>query len=163
VAALSCAAGYALFGDDLLRLSIGDAIEAHRGSSEIRLRPAVVELADVIPGERRTTVDARTSVRPRRSVEPVLPLSAIVLPRPDRRRTSVEARRLTGTEVFHALAECPRLVGWQSAETLDAEFGHLITLSSRVPVVETFVPWQKKPSPELADAAIRMSLEAVHE
>jgi hypothetical protein len=163
MAALSCAAGYALFGDDLLRLGVGELIEAHRGSSEIRLRPAVIELADVIPGDRRTTVDARTSVRPRRSDETVLPLSAIVLPRPDRRRASVEARRLIGTDAFHALAECLRLVGWQSADALDTEFGHLITLSSRVPVVETFVPWQKKPSPELADAAIRLSLETAHE
>ena len=161
MAALSCAAGYPLFGDDLLRLRIGDATTyAHRGSSEIRLRPAVTDLADLIPGEKRTTVDMRTSVRPLRSAEESLPVSVIVLPRPDRRREAVEARRLRSGEAFQALTECPRLVGWQTPEMLDREFDHLVALSSAVPVVETFVPWRTSLCPELAEEAIQAALAA---
>jgi len=159
MAALACAAGYPLFGDDLLRtrFDTGTA-HAYRGSSEIRLRPSMAELADKIAGDRRTTIDSRTSVRPRRSTSEQLPIAAIVLPRPDRASASVQARRLRGTDAFAGLAECPRLVGWRHAETLDTELDHLVRLSGVVPVVETIVPWRAETDPDLAHAAIRESL-----
>jgi len=157
---LACAAGYPLFGDDLLRGRIDDdgTAYAYRGSSEIRLRPSVVELADKIPGERRITIDSRTSVRPPRSSHEVLPLAAIVLPRPDRQTAHVRARRLRGADAFAGVAECPRLVGWKHADPLNAELEHLVRLSAAVPIIETLVPWRAELDPQLADMTIRESL-----
>jgi hypothetical protein len=159
LAALACAAGYPLFGDDLLRVRLDDTTaHAYRGSSEIRLRSSAAELADKIRGDRRVTIDARTSVRPERSSKQLLTLAAIVLPRPDRGSADVHARRLRGAEAFTGLAECPRLIGWKHAGTLNTELDHLVRLSSTVPIIETTVPWRAKLEPEVADLAIRESL-----
>ena len=159
MAALACAAGHPLFGDDLLRARIDETgVSAFRGSSEIRLRPAIVELADRIKGEQRTTLDERTSVRPLRSEHEMLDLAAIVLPRPDRECTDVRARRLHGADAFSGLAECPRLLGWRTAEMMNGEFDHLLKLSSAVPIVEVCVPWQTTPQTRVVDDAIESAL-----
>lgn len=161
LAALACASGYPLFGDDLLRARVDDGTAyAYRGSSEIRLRPSVAPLADAIGGERRLTIDSRTSVRAERSTKDVLPILAIVLPRPDRDITHARARRLYGAEAFTGLAECPRLVGWKHSRFLNAELDHLVQLSSVVPIIETIVPWTSELDPQVADRAIRESLTA---
>jgi hypothetical protein len=157
MAALACAAGYPLFADDLLRVDArnGSTVCAHRGSSEIRLRPAAAHLADGIAGPRRVTVDERTAVSPRRSEHALLPLSAIVLPRPDRGATAVHARRLDPPAAFGGLAECPRLTGWTHGPTLENELDHLVRLSGDVPVVEVTMPWTDELHPSLAEAVIR--------
>jgi hypothetical protein len=161
LAALACAAGYPLFGDDLLRARInGDAGYAYRGSSEIRLRPSVAALADVIGGERRVTIDSRTSVRAVRSARNELPLLAIVLPRPDRNIAKPRAHRLQGADAFTGIAECPRLLGWTHAQTLNTELDHLVQLSRTIPVIETLVPWTTDLDPQVADDAIHESLAA---
>jgi hypothetical protein len=159
LAALACAAGYPLFGDDLLRVQAdrGTTI-AHRGSSEIRLRESAIELADLIPGERRVTVDARTAVRPTRSEADALPLAAIVLPRPDRAVHQVHMRRLRAADAFAGLAECPRLVGWTHAGVLGNEFDHLVQLADRVPVIEARIPWSEKLDPRVADEVVRAAV-----
>ena len=164
LAALACAAGYPLFGDDLLRARIDDGVAyAYRGSSEIRLRPSVAALAETIGGERRVTIDERTSVRADRSTKDELPLLAIVLPRPDRDIAKARARRLRGVEAFSGIAECPRLVGWKQAETLDTELDHLVQVSRAVPIIETVVPWTTDLDPQVANDAIHESLAATLE
>ena len=96
-------------------------------------------------------------------MENLLPLLAIVLPRPDRDITHARARRLHGAEAFSGLAECPRLVGWKHADTLNAELDHLVRLSSVVPIIETTVPWTTELDPQVAHLAIRESLTATLE
>lgn len=156
LAAMACAAGYRLFGDDLLRVRVEDAgTIAYRGSSEIRLRSNAATVAARISGDRRVTVDARTAVRPPRSEHEVLPVRAIVLPRPDREVADVQARRLRVSAAFAGLVECPRLVGWVHPPARDNEFDHLVRLASSVPVIEMRLPWSDELDPGVADAVIR--------
>jgi len=85
-----------------------------------------------------------------------LPLSAIVLPRPDRDHPEVRARRLGAGEASLALGRCQRIEGWQGPDHLRRQFIDVGRIVSAVPVFEVSVPW----GPPFADDLASRVLEA---
>jgi hypothetical protein len=112
MAALFCAAGASLVTDDVLPLEFGtgDAAVVHcvRAGREIRLREKSAALAGRFGGDTmvRVTEDARHAVAPASTTLDRLPISAIVLPRPDQEHPDVRARTLGVGEASLRLGRC---------------------------------------------------------
>jgi hypothetical protein len=151
MAALCCAAGATLVTDDVLPLEFNDearvtgvaeTITCRRGEREIRLREKAASLAERFKGAGvRRTADARHAVTPDPSHQARVPLAAIVLPRPDRERDEVTARRLGDGEASLWLSRCQRIEGWLGRDHLRQQFEQLGRVAAAVPVFEVWVPW----------------------
>jgi hypothetical protein len=70
-----------------------------------------------------------------------LPLSAIILPRPDRERPLPVATRLGVADAGLALSRCTRTEGWRDPGILRRNFSQVATLAETVPVYAVDVPW----------------------
>jgi hypothetical protein len=159
MAALFCSAGAALVTDDVLPLAFdqgpnGDeTVHCLRGGNEIRLREKSASLADRFNGGVvvRVTADERHGVIPFTTTHARLPLSAIVLPRPDREITAVHARRLGAGEASLWLGRCQRIEGWREPSHLRQQFVDVGRVVSSVPVFEVFVPWGPPFAEDLAE------------
>jgi hypothetical protein len=144
MATLSCAAGGKLITDDVLRLDVeGPVPRCHLGSGELRLRKAATELAARFPAPPRSrrTGDDRTALQVEMATTDLLPLAAIVVPRPVRHRDETELRRLDPIDALLTLSGFPRLVGWEDPETHALQFHHLATICEQISVYEADVPW----------------------
>jgi hypothetical protein len=163
MAAIFCADGAALVTDDVLPLEFGDEgtdpgpVFCLRSGHEIRLREKAASLARHFGDDAvRITPDERHAVAPPPSPFERVPLSTIVLPRPDRDHLEVRARRLGAGEASLALGRCQRIEGWQGADHLRRQFIDVGRIVSAVPVFEVSVPW----GPPFADDLAGRVLEA---
>ena len=149
MAALFCAAGAALVTDDVLplRFETGpdgeETVACLRAGREIRLREKAASLAGRFGdgASVRVTADDRHGVTPLVTDRPRLPLSAIVLPRPDREIPAVRARQLRAGEASLELGRCQRIEGWREPDHLRRQFVDVGRIVSSVPVFEVVVPW----------------------
>jgi hypothetical protein len=162
MAAVFCAAGAKLVTDDVLPIEFGmdesgaTAVYSLKSGHEIRLRDKAISLAQRFDeGVVRVTEDERHAVMPEGSLALRLPLLGIVLPRPDRERLDVSARKLSDGEASFALAQCERIEGWQSPSHFRQQFDDLGTLLSAVPVFEVSVPWGPPFLDDLAQQVVK--------
>jgi hypothetical protein len=159
MAAMFCADGALLVTDDILPLEFGpgpdgrEAVYCLRSGSEIRLREKSAPLADRFGPESsiRITADERHAVSPPPTRLDQVPLSAIVLPRPDRQHLRVSARIRPPGEASLWLARCQRIEGWQGRDHLRQQFIDVGRVLAVVPVFEVSVPWGPPFADELPD------------
>lgn len=158
MAAIFCAAGASLVTDDILPLTfdsdgaLGEAVFCVRSGHEIRLREKAASLTKYFPVDGvRITQDERHAVTPRATPLERIPLSAILLPRPDRRRSDVIARRLGPGEASLALGRCERIEGWRDNGHLRQQFEDVGRIVTSVPVFEVSVPWGPPFAADLAN------------
>lgn len=145
MATLMCADGARLVTDDVLRLDLppGGGALCRLGAVEVRLRKGADDLIarfGSLPGQRRTS-DDREALRLLAAEEDLLPLAAIVLPRPDRMNDAVRVQQLSPLKAVLNMLMFPRLVGWQDAAALSRQLEHLRAVCERVPVFVADVPW----------------------
>lgn len=152
MSALCCLhAGSSFVTDDVLRLDLGGGdVRAWRGLHEARLRRDLADLAAGHPQTSRQTVDGRTAWRPDRSMLPQTTLAAIVLPQPDRDRTELELKRLTGGRAVLAIAAAPRILDWTRGLELALALAATSRLVERVPVYRALIPWGPPFRPDVA-------------
>jgi hypothetical protein len=149
MAALFCAAGASLVTDDVLPLEFelvageADAVHCLRSSNEIRLREKSASLADRFDQRTgvRVTADERFAVEPLASALARSPLTAVVLPRPDREHSEISARVLPPGEASFWLNRCQRIEGWQDRDHLRRQFVDMGRVAASVPVYEVSIPW----------------------
>jgi hypothetical protein len=162
MAAIFCSAGANLVTDDVLPLEFDEtgaspaSVSCIRSTNEIRLRENAVSLAQRFDGESvRRTKDERHAVATAISPMERVPLTAIVLPRPDRERREVTARRLTAGEASLQLGRCERIEGWRSREHLLQHFADIGRVVSASPVFEVWVPWGPPFGDDIAHNVLR--------
>jgi hypothetical protein len=149
MAAMFCARGASLVTDDVLPLEFEseagrlDSVHCLRSSEEIRLRPNASSLADRFddPAAVRVTPDERHAVKPLATALQRIPLSAVVLPRPDREISRVSVRTLPDGEASFWLNRCQRIEGWRDRDLLRRQFADAGRVAASVPVFEVMVPW----------------------
>lgn len=159
-AALLCAGGATLVGDDVLCVGVEEGDVRWRGRSlELRLRPGAAEMAeDYLSGSpRRRTVDGRVAVTPPATASGHGTLGVIIIPVPVPGLADPSVRRVPPLEALTRLAACPRLVGWQDQEVLRRQFVGTAKLVSAVPVLEVRLPW----GPPFAEGLARKLLGCV--
>lgn len=147
MATLLCAAGATLITDDVLRLKFdrdqSESPTCYLGPTELRLRKAADELTEMFLEEpaRRTTGDEREAIRVRAAAQEHLPLTALVVPMPQRETSELVLEELPKKDAILALVSFPRIVGWQDSAALDKEFQHAAAIADIVPVFRAHVPW----------------------
>jgi hypothetical protein len=163
MAAVMCAAGAQLVTDDIMPVAYGtnvagaNRVFAVRSGQEIRLREGAASLSEGFgEGMIRITEDDRHAVTPKLSGLERVEISAIVLPRPDRVQSELNARKLSSGEASLALGRCERIEGWRDAGHLRMQFHEIGRIVSSVPVFEVSVPWGP---PFADDLASRLLLE----
>jgi hypothetical protein len=141
--ALGTAAGFALVGDDVLRVDIGaGSATIWPAATETRLRASAAGVIELFgKGAARTTADGRTAVQATTGVDGPLALAVCVVPFPSRDITRVSVARLPPAQALARLLSFPRLVGWLDPRTSAVQFQRLADLCERVPVVEARLPW----------------------
>ena len=149
MAALFCAGGASLVTDDVLPLDFEfgasgpDTVICLRSSNEIRLRSKAASLVDRFDegASVRVTSDERLALEPLATVLDRIPLTAVILPRPDREHTHVSARALPPGEASFWLSRCQRIEGWRDRDHLRRQFVDMGRVVTSVPVYEVSVPW----------------------
>ncbi len=142
VAMLLCGAGARLVTDDTLRVSPeGEGFVAHAGGTQIRLRPGVARLTEIVPGAViGPTADHRVGVTPEQMQDDRAPLVALVAPEAVRGLLVPVIERLGGAEAIKVLAGASRL-RWTGHDAQRALFDQLTRLAARVPVLRARYPW----------------------
>ncbi|MCC6652914.1 MAG: hypothetical protein IT348_17300 [Candidatus Eisenbacteria bacterium] len=134
-AALACATGLQLVGDDVLRVSQspGGPI-CHPGSTGLRIRQGAAGVANLMPSwRRRSSIDGRLVLEtPAPPTLAALPLRAVIVPGySDRDAAPV---RLRGAEALVELLKHPRVQGWRDPSVLEFLTRRLAELARTVPV-----------------------------
>jgi len=151
LAALMCASGAGLVGDDVLTVHPGPPVTCAGSSNELRLRPPAASIVDAMDGATlRATTDERIAWAPGSGSGERLPLGAIVLPIPSRQAVDLEYRLLPPSDALLALLSVPRIHGWTLSDVLTRDFSNLSRLTNEVPVYETLIPWGPPFSSEIA-------------
>jgi hypothetical protein len=143
LAAIACSLGASLVTDDLLRVDLAEGqSRCYLGSGENRLRREAVELGAFYAEARTSTsVDGRTLLRPPMSEVELCPLSAVVLPRPDRRATHLELTRLDSGAAVMEVSDCLRARGWHTIEMRRALFVRTSRFVAMTPIYLARLPW----------------------
>jgi hypothetical protein len=143
MATLFCAAGGRLITDDVLRLTPGDQPRCYLGAGELRLRKGSEELAESFadPPSSRRTGDGRDALQPALAETELLPLTAIVIPWPDREASTPVVERLGPVEALMTLMSFPRIIGWKHGPTQALQFQRMGDVAAAVPVYSARVPW----------------------
>lgn len=147
VAALLCAAGAPLVTDDVLPVDFGEgelqSVGVLRAGNELRLRPKARDLLEYFDAgtAERITADERHAIAPTVTASPRLELAAIVVPLPDRERSSVQCRRMSVADGALWLGRCARVEGWRRHAELERHFVDVTRILSSVPVFELAIPW----------------------
>ncbi|MDE3085349.1 MAG: hypothetical protein KGJ77_01175 [Acidobacteriota bacterium] len=152
MAAWACRAGARFACDDLLRLGDGPQPTWVGCSPELRLRPGAGELATGMEAgwASATSVDGRLAMSPPPPAGDTGPVTAVVLPRPDREAATLSLEQLDPVEAVVALAAFPRL-GWRAGRALESQFDGVSRLASAVPVFVAGVPWGPPFRPEVVE------------
>lgn len=143
-----CAEGAAMITDDVLVVDRGaDGPRVRRGSSELRLRPGADALVAAIGSldSERVSADDRRVISPRVTVQPTVPLAALVIPDPTKDGSEFRLESVPRSRAALALLHYPRLMGWLDEAVLQAGFHHVLALASEVPVFVAHVPWGRFP------------------
>lgn len=138
LATLLCLAGGSIVSDDVLRVELVDGrVVCWSGTTTLRLRPWVADLAEGFGGETVTaTADGRTAVAPR-AIEGPRPLDALLV----LERSDVFAiERMRARDALVALLSHPRFAGWKSSEPMRGAFGALASLAGVLPVHRARIP-----------------------
>lgn len=154
LATLMCRDGGLLVTDDVLRVARA-ASDDHRcalGATELRLRTAASGLTDDFAdgGTHRATADDRRALSVPVATDEDLPLSALVVPRPDRDRSGLSLTRVPPAAAAVWLLGFPRILGIRDQRLLAEQFVQLTDLAERVPVFVADVPWGPPFEPGLA-------------
>ncbi len=153
VAALMCGAGARLITDDVLRIDHpATRPRARLGASEVRLRKGADSLVAgfVAPPARRTSADRRHVLRLPEGAEDNLPLTAVVIPRPDRHQHRTRVEALSGKQALLSLLSFPRIPGWRDQAIAREQFHATAALLDHVPVLVAHIPWGPPFPAELA-------------
>lgn len=161
--ALLCAAGAHLLGDDVLILDLADGeVACRRVSDHVRLRSSAAEIAPLVSAiPPAVTADGRIAVSPTVSLTERCPVRLVVLPRPTKDATAIEATRRPPAQAIFDLLGQPRVDGLTRVEHQTALFDAAAALCNQAPVVELTVPWGPPWSRQGADdllAAVRRCL-----
>jgi hypothetical protein len=145
-AALACSAGARLVTDDLLHVALPDdgTARAVLGATELRLRKGADTLLERFAGTRpetRVSVDGRQVLRLDDAAQGGRPLSAIVIPCPDREHDELAVDVLSPSAALFTLLTFPRLDGWAHPPVVRSVFEGLAELTRRVPVIALRIPW----------------------
>jgi hypothetical protein len=159
VAALCCTAGYPLVADDLLvvRVSEDGSVHCLRGSGELRLRPRVDQLADLLAGAgsgRYLTADGRHAVAPPATALERLPLGTVAVPLPQRGPRDVGVSTLGPGQAMVTLLRSQRIAQWRSPEVAKARMGKVARIAAVVPVKSLLVPWGPPWDPGMARSLV---------
>jgi hypothetical protein len=162
MAAVLCAAGAALVTDDVLPLTFAKAddgrpiVHCRRSARELRIRQKASSLVELFGEEvgRRVTVDERHALAPAGTGNGPVPLTTVILPRPDREHPEVRSRRLGPGEAGMWLGRCQRIEGWCDPAQLRRQFHDIATVVETVRVYEVFVPWGPPFAPDLAERVL---------
>jgi hypothetical protein len=142
MATLFALAGHSLIADDVLRLDLGQPVQVFRGEPRTRLRASARSLAAGLPRDvQQDTVDGRLALAFPAPGNEMIPLAALVLPRPDRTGRGVRANRLTPAEATRALLGQARVAATEDRQQQVRNFEDIVTVAQRVPVWEVRVPW----------------------
>ena len=143
MAAVLCAGGARLITDDVLRLDLKDiGVGCHAGLPELRLRQAAAGLSEQFPSTVcRQTADGRLALRLPPPNDNVIPLRAIVIPKPSRDFPDLRCSKLSPLQAFLALTRYPRVLGWIGKEQLRRQVQWLGQVANRVPIFEAQIPW----------------------
>ncbi|MGE3328139.1 MAG: hypothetical protein AB7N61_22315 [Acidimicrobiia bacterium] len=144
-------AGAQFFGDDLLRVTIGDPIIGHRGTASARLRSSAWNLGASLPGQLddRVTVDGRRNLSFDLADRLIAPIGVVVVPRISREATSITLERVVparGVEMYHRLA---RINGVNDPTMVMTYLEASAALAERVPLVVATIPFAEGPFPML--------------
>ena len=136
-AALLCAAGGALVGDDTARIEErGGALLIHHGPSELRLRRHAAGLADSMGAATRTTTDGRIAVAVRPAAGVTTPLGAVAFPRWSDDAAGPAVIRLRPRDAVEALLRCARVAGWRTKDPVRTHLRACARIASSVPAFE---------------------------
>lgn len=144
MAAVMCAAGARLITDDVLRVDDESGTPLARlGATEIRLRKGARELVQhfEVPPDVRTSADERQVLRLDDRAQDGLPLSAVVIPRPDPDAVAVVLEPVPPKVATLALLGFPRLPGWRDPRVTGRQFAATAAMVARLPVLVARVPW----------------------
>src|SRR6185295_12628885 len=134
VAALLCAAGGAIVGDDAARVEQREgALLVHHGPHELRLRPQAATIADHVGGGAGRTADGRVAVEARPATGAATPLGAIAFPSWPRGAREPAVTRLTPRRALDSLLRCPRVTGWRAPGPVRAHFVACAAIAQAVP------------------------------
>jgi hypothetical protein len=136
-AALLCAAGGALVGDDTARIEErGGALLIHHGPSELRLRPHVAALAEGMGAATRATPDGRIAVSARPAAGVTTPLGAVAFPKWSDAAGAPAVARLRPRDAVQALLRCARVGGWRAEDPVRTHLRACARIASSVPAFE---------------------------
>ncbi len=141
-AALLCAGGAPLLADDALRVDLGSPVMCFRGATSLRLRESAESILDLFETRPRVgeTADGRLAVYPP-SGESELPLSAVVVPHPDREIERVSIEPILGSEAFWTMSRFGRVMGWQQQRMIQQQFSQISRLVRRIEILKVRIPW----------------------
>ena len=142
MATMACLAGANLVSDDLLRVEVVDGIAlCHRGSAHLRLREGAFVLLDGADHPDQRTADGRRAFAPTTPDQPVMQLSAVVLPRLCAPEGSIAHTRLSTKQALFALLGSLRVSNWADPTTSAQHLASLLDLVERVPAYVVDIPW----------------------
>jgi hypothetical protein len=156
LATLLCRDGGLLITDDVLRVTRGASGDygCALGATELRLREAASGLTDDFSesgGTHRATADERRALSVPVATEDGVPLTAMIIPRPNRDTAELSLTRVQPTSAALALLGFPRIVGIRDPRMLSGQFVQMTDLAERVPVFVAEVPWGPPFAPDLSE------------
>ncbi|MHB8437636.1 MAG: hypothetical protein ACYDD4_00525 [Acidimicrobiales bacterium] len=159
LAGWACARGARFVCDDLLRL--GEQHPPHwlGHSPELRLRDGAQTLLQgkMEAWDVHRSPDDRWAATPPAAEATHGPISAVVVPRPNRETEDVLLTPVDPAEAVLVLARFPRLEGWLAPDVVESQFDGAARLAGEVPVFVADVPW----GPPFSDAAMDELLDRV--
>jgi hypothetical protein len=161
-AALLCAGGADLIADDALRVDLGSPIACFPGASSLRLRESAASIVDLFKTPPRVgeTPDGRLAVYPS-SVESAAPLSAVVVPQPDREIERVSIEPILGSEAFWTMSRFGRVMGWQQQKMIQQQFSQMSRLVRESKVLRARIPWTQPFTRQTVDELRREIVRSV--
>ena len=160
LAALCCEAGARVVSDDVLRVDVGeDGTTCHRGSRQLRLRPAASEITRAFAeSATRVTADGRVALAPDASARARLPLAALIVPVCSRESRELEVHELDAHDALVELVSFPRTAGWKTLTPVRGQFRALAELAQRVRMYRAVCPWGPPFDPGLARGLLDRSI-----
>ncbi|MEK6328659.1 MAG: hypothetical protein AABM66_14215 [Actinomycetota bacterium] len=153
VAALLCAAGGAIVGDDAARVEEGEGGPlVHHGPHELRLRPQAAAIADHVGGATGTTADGRVAVEARPAAGDATRLGAIVFPSWPGAAGEPSVVRLPPRRALELLLRCPRVTGWRVTDPVRAHFVACAAVAQVVPAFRAELPQERLQDSALPEA-----------